>query len=297
MKYLYYPGCALKETGKVYDESLQAVFRKIDFPFLELPDWNCCGATSYMAVNELKAFALAARNLALAEEAMKDADQIDVIAPCNACFMVLNKTQKYMSEYNEIGEKVHHALASVGLEYEGRVRVRHPIDVIVNDFGLDRLSSYVTRPLTGLKIACYYGCQMVRPYAEFDDQENPCTMDQIMISLGAETVPWGMKTRCCGGSLIGTVKEVGLRLNYILLNEAQRFKADAVATACSLCQFNMECYQDEISRSYDRISLPIAYFSQVIGMALGIGDRELGLHRLFVPFNPKLTERGTYAGI
>ena len=284
--YLYYPGCALKETGKVYDESIQAVFSHLNIPYQELPDWNCCGATSYMAINELKAFTLAARNLALAEQAMDESGNIEVVTPCNACYLVLNKTQHYMQEYPDIAEKVQNALKAGGLEYQGTVKVRHPIDVMVNDYGLDQLSQKVSRPLSGVKIACYYGCQMVRPYSKFDDQENPVTMDQLMLALGAETVNWSMKTRCCGGSLIGTVKDVGLRLNYILLQEAKRYKADVVATACSLCQFNMECYQDTISRKYERFNLPIAYFSQIIGMALGIPGKELGLHRLFVPFNP-----------
>ena len=135
-----------------------------------------------------------------------------------------------------------------------------------------------------MKVACYYGCQIVRPYATFDDQYHPMTMDQILIAMGAETIDWPLKTRCCGGTLTGTIEDVGLRLNYILLREAKRRGADIIATACPLCQFNLECNQDKIGRhNHDDVSLPVAYFTQLMGLALGLPEKPLGLHRLFVP--------------
>ncbi len=292
MSYLYFPGCSLKETGKSYDESLRAIFAKLEIPLVELPDWNCCGATSYMAVNEMKAYALAARNLALAEETCNGESVVDVVAPCAACYMVLSKVQKYMNEFSEVSETIHGALNDAGLKYSGKVRMRHPLDVIVNDFGLNALVSKIQKPLTNLKIASYYGCQLVRPYAEFDDQDDPQTMDLIFKILGAETIDWPLKTRCCGGTLTGTVENVGLRLNDILIREAHKRGANTIATACSLCQFNLECYQNKIQKNYGTENIPVAYFTQIIGMALGISDKELGLHRSFVSFSKDLIKGG-----
>lgn len=283
MKFLYYPGCSLQSSGRAYDESLQAVFAKLDFPIEELPEWSCCGATAYMGIDEKKAFALAARNLALAEQAA-EGDEVHLIAPCAACYLVLLKAQKYMVEYKPIGQTITEALNAVGLKYQARVKVRHPLDILVNEVGLEKIHAAVSRPLEGMKVSCYYGCQIVRPFAEFDDQHNPMTMDDLLRACGVETVDWPAKARCCGAMLTGTIEEVGQRRSYMILHEAIRRGVDAVATACPLCQFNLECFQRPMSRRYrDDVKMPVAYFTQIMGKALGLDDRTLGLHRLFIP--------------
>jgi heterodisulfide reductase subunit B2 len=295
MSYLYYPGCSLKGTGRAYEESMLPVFRALNAPLEELEDWNCCGATAYMAISELKAFVLSARNLALAEAKKGGADTIDLVAPCTACYLGLNKTNKYFKEYERIHRKVSEALKAADLAYKGTVKVRHPLDIIINDIGLEKVSGLIKKPLKGLKVACYYGCQMVRPYADFDDQNNPTSMNKVMTALGAETLEWPLKTRCCGGSLTGTVQETGMRLSYLILKEAMRRGADMVATACPLCQFNLECYQNAMSGTFkDKIDIPVAYFSQLMGIAFGLKDKEIGLKRLFVPVRSAQFEGGTY---
>ncbi|HUU45393.1 MAG TPA: CoB--CoM heterodisulfide reductase iron-sulfur subunit B family protein [Acidobacteriota bacterium] len=290
MKYLHYPGCSLKGSGRAYEESLLAVYEALGVSVEELDDWNCCGATAYMAVDELKAFALAARNLALAEGQHAGQNGDDggacLVAPCSACFLVLSKAKRYMEEYGEVGRRINEALAAAGLPYQGRIAIRHPLDLFINDVGLPAIAARVRRPLHGLRVACYYGCQLVRPYATFDDQFDPQTMDRLLRALGAETVDWPLKTRCCSGSLTGTIPDVGLHLNHILLKEARRHGANVVATACPLCQFNLECFQDRMSRRYGReIHTPVLYFTQLMGVALGLPDKTLGLQRLFVPLN------------
>ncbi len=284
MAYLYYPGCSLKSTGRAYEESMRAVFAKVGIPLEELEDWNCCGATSYMSISELKAFALSARNFALAEKQGGRDKTTDLIVPCAACYLGLSKAHKYLDEFPDIRSKVDEALAAAGLKYSNNLKIRHPLDVLVNDVKKDRLAGLVTQPLKGLKVACYYGCQIVRPYAEFDNQDSPQSMEKIFRILGAETIDWPIKTRCCGGSLSGTVPEVGLRLSYLLLLEATRRGADCIATACPLCQFNLECYQPKMSSKYnEKIDIPVLYFTQLAGIAMGLGEKELGLQRLFVP--------------
>ena len=285
MKYLYYPGCSLSSTGLPYEESLLAVFGALNVSFAELDDWNCCGATAYMAVDESKAIALAARNLALAEEQGQATANggTQILAPCAACYLGLTKAKKYMEEQPELRKRVVGALGKASLKYEGNVKVRHPLDVLVNDIGLKVVAERVKKPLKDLKVACYYGCQIVRPYALFDDQHDPTTMDQIIKALGGTVIDWPLKTRCCGGTLTGTIEDVGNRLNYILLREARRRGADVIATACPLCQFNLECNQDKISeQNNDRISVPVAYFTQLMGLAYGISEQQLGLQRMFV---------------
>jgi len=293
MKYLYYPGCSLKGTGRAYEESLLVVLPRLGIEVQELEQWNCCGATAYMAVDEMKAFALAARNLALAEECGNgDGKPVQMIAPCAACYLVLNKTQRYMREYPEVGKKVGDALRSVQLQYNDHVRVRHPLDVLTHDIGPAKITEAVTRPLDGLKVACYYGCQIVRPFADFDDQHNPQSMETIIKALGAEPIDWPLKTRCCGGSLTGTIQEAGLRLSYILLQEAKKRGADVLVTACPLCQFNLDSYQGQMARQFGTsVNLPAAYFTQLMGLAMGIKPRKLGLHRLTVPLEPAVNAR------
>lgn len=283
MKYLYYPGCSLKGTSRGYEESVLAAFEALGVAVDELEDWNCCGATAYMAVDEMKAFALAARNLALAEQQDGSAHPT-LMAPCSGCYLVLSKTQHYLQEYSEVSRTIDGALQAARLRYARTVHVRHPLDILINEIGVQEIARKVRQPLQGLKVASYYGCQIVRPYAAFDDQVNPKTMDNLMRALGAETVDWPLKTRCCGGSLMGTLPEVGVPLSYILLKEALKRGADVVATACPLCQFNLECYQDKMSRQFnERIEIPVVYFTQLLGLALGVSERRLGMHRLLVP--------------
>jgi heterodisulfide reductase subunit B len=299
MKYVYYPGCSLKGSGRAYEESMLSVFKALAIPVEELNDWNCCGATAYMSISELKAFALSARNFALAEKQFNGSSEGNLVVPCAACYLGLNKTQHYLGEHPEIKEKVDEALEQAGLHYSSHVRIRHPLDVLLNDIGLERIKSNTKRPLTGLRVACYYGCQIVRPYAEFDNQHEPQSMDKILTALGAEVIDWPLKTRCCGGSLTGTIQEVGLRLSYLLLKDAKKRGCHVVATACPLCQFNLECYQTEMAKSYgEAINTPVAYFTQLMGVGLGLSPKSLGLNRLFTPLkmpdSTKAVQGGQY---
>jgi heterodisulfide reductase subunit B2 len=280
MKYSYFPGCSLKGLGRAYEESLLPVMRHLGVELQELPDWNCCGATAYMAVDEKKACVLAARNLALAE-AQGDRQ---LMAPCSACYLVLNKTQRYCQDYPVMKQAVDRALAAVGLRYGGNTPVRHPLDVLHNDIGLEAIKQKVSRPLKGLKIAPYYGCQIVRPYAPFDDAHNPVTMDHLFEALGATVVRYPLKTKCCGGSLTGTVPEAGIRLVYILLEEARKRGADCLATVCPLCQFNLDGYHAEVKAAYGSNPLPTVYFTQLMGLAFGLPEGQLGLNRAAIPF-------------
>jgi heterodisulfide reductase subunit B len=276
----------LKGTGRAYEESLLAVSRVLGIELQEIDDWNCCGATAYMSMSARTSHVLTARNLALAG-AGRDA----VLAPCSGCYLALKKCQHYVADYPDIAAEVQQSLQRDGLSYRSGVEVRHPLDVLVNDVGLDTIKDRVVRRLTGLKIASYYGCQLIRPYATFDDQQSPQLMDRLFKVLGAEVVTYPLRARCCGGSLTGTVSDVGQRLGFILLKEAQRRGANVMATVCPLCQFNLDAYQGDIGRRYEPVTMPVVYFTQLLGLALGLSEKELGLHRCIVPFDSVLAEQ------
>jgi heterodisulfide reductase subunit B len=276
VKYQYYPGCSLKGTGKAFEESILAICDPLGIEIEELKDWNCCGATTYSSISELGALALSVRNLAMAER-----NTGDLVAPCPACYMTLNKAQHTVEDYPDRRLKVEEALEAVGMAYKGTGKVRHILDVLVNDVGFDAIKSRIKSPLDGLKVAPYYGCLLVRPYATFDDPVHPVLMDKLLTALGAEVVHYPLKTRCCGGFLTGVLDEVGPRLVYILLREAVKRGAEAIAVACPLCQFNLESTQHSISKEYEKISMPIVYFTQLLGLAIGLSQKELGLNRGF----------------
>ncbi len=275
-KYLYYPGCSLKGTGIAYEESLLTTFRLLELPIKELPDWNCCGATNYMSVSETSATLLAARNLALARQT----GSRDLLAPCNACYLTLRKSQELVAHYPKIAHEVEQFLEQAGLPRLDSVRVRHVLEVLYTDVGVERLRELTVRRLQGVRMASYYGCQAVRPYGEVDDPHEPTRMDQILKAVGVDVVEYNLKTKCCGGALTGTIHDVGVRLNYILLKEAMRQGAQAIVTICPLCQFNLDAYQAEIRKQTgEPIDMPIFYLTQIVGWALGGDVRELGLHR------------------
>lgn len=274
-EYIYYPGCSLKGGGKHYEESLLPVFKEIGMKLEELDDWNCCGATAYFSVDEFMAAAICGRNLSLAEQVKKN-----ILAPCAGCFLTMKKSNNFLTSGHDKANKILDDLKNNGCEYKGTVDVIHPLEVLVKDIGLDKIREAVKTKLTGLKVACYYGCQVVRPYTDLDDPDYPVLMDQLMEAIGAEPVEYSAKTRCCGGSLGGTIGEVGTGLNYILLKEAKRKGADVIVTLCPLCQFNLELLQDKIVKKYNEdVRMPILYFTQLMGLAMGIPKEDLGFNR------------------
>ena len=285
MKYAYYPGCSLEKTQRGYDQSVREVFAALDQELIEIDDWNCCGATVYMSVKETVAMTVSARNLALAERM-----GLEVIAHCSSCFTILSKTNRILNEIPEMHADVNQALAEGGLSYGGKTVVRHPLDVLVNDVGMDAILRRQKYSLQGLKVAPYYGCQIVRPDKTFDDRENPVLMDRLFQRCGAEVVCYPMKVRCCGGMLMTTFEETGLKLNKDLLACASSNGADVIVTTCPLCHFNLEAYQDRINEVYGTsLSMPILYFTQLLGIVLGIPSANLGLEASFIPVGGKLS--------
>lgn len=277
--YTYFPGCSAAHGGaKAYDTSAQAAAKALDTELIELEDWNCCGSTPYTSVDELASYCCSARNLALAEKR-----GFDLVTPCNACFVLLTKTNTAINEYPELKAQVKESLAAGKLEYNGTVKVRHLLDVFANDIGSEQIKSRVKKDLSGLKVAPYYGCQIVRPGPSFDHPEFPKSLDGLVISLGAEAVPFPLKARCCGGSLILSEEDIALGLLYKLFNSAASNGARCIVTVCPLCQTNLDVYQSKVNSKFNtKFNIPVLFFTQLMGVAFGIDSKDLGLGKCIV---------------
>jgi heterodisulfide reductase subunit B len=271
--YAYYPGCSLQSTAHAYDTSARRVGEMLGITFQELEDWNCCGATEYFTINALPAYSLVARNLSLAAEQGNP----DLVAPCSLCFLNLRKTDKYMGEHADLNDKVNQALAAGGMHYEpGSVTVRHLLDVITTDIGYDAIAEKVTRPLSGLRLAPYYGCLIVRPDTQYNP-EYPTHLDELLRVLGATVVDFPMKTHCCGGHMTQISEETAYELIRRLLQNASDYEADAIVTLCPMCQLNLDAYQPQVNRMFGtHYNIPALYFTQMMALAFGLGEKEAG---------------------
>jgi heterodisulfide reductase subunit B len=258
--------------------------RELGVELVELEDWTCCGASAAEVSSHLLALVLSARNLALAERMNGNGE---LVASCSACYVNLRKVEETVRADAAVLETINRALEVDGLTYAGRMHVRHLLDVIANDVGTEAIAARVKRPLEGLRAAPYYGCQTVRPYSTFDAPYLPETMDRVLAALGVNVHPNPLKAACCGGTLATTKREVGLKLVSDLFRAVEG--ADCVVTVCPLCQMNLESYQGQVSKELDQpVHMPIVYLTQLLGLAFGLPDTELGLAHNIVPL--KLTE-------
>jgi len=268
----YFPGCSLMVTNRAYSISACNVARQLGIELSELSDWNCCGATAYLSLSEAKAFVMSARNLAIAESEGHDT----LVAACSGCYVVLRKTGKYLDEKPQVRAQVNAALAAGDMSYKRTVKVRHLLDVMVNDCGEEAVKGCVKKPLQGLKVAAYYGCQVGRPFGEADDPEFPVTMDRLLGWLGATPVEFPVRATCCGGLTMTTEPELGMEMSGRILRVAREQGADCIATACPLCQINLEAYQDRIGRRLGAdVRIPVVYFTQLMGRAFGLSSQEV----------------------
>jgi heterodisulfide reductase subunit B len=275
MKASYYPGCALHGTALEYDESTRAVAALLDVELVELPDWSCCGASSAHATDEALAIDLPARNLSIAE-----AQGMDLVVPCAACYSRLKTAERKTS-----GDGAR----------DGGIRVLNPLEFLLAAGLSAKMEGLLKRPLTGLKVVCYYGCLLVRPpdVTGTKGYEHPEEMDRLIELTGAEPVPWSYKTDCCGGSLVLTRTDIVMHLAGRLFEKAVEAGAEAIVAACPLCQSNLDSREEEIARrSGSRYGLPVFYFTELIGLAMGHRDADKWLRRHFVDPRKLLASKG-----
>lgn len=277
----YYPGCSGQGTSMEYESSTRAVCRALDIELREIPDWNCCGSTPAHTVDAVLSSALSARVFAQGETV----GITDVITPCPSCLKNLRNALNHMEDplftarveaLTERPLKNPHSIKSV-------------LQVIVEDIGLDAVKSRVRRPLKGMKIVPYYGCLMTRPSESmrFDDPENPTSLDRLMEALGAEVLPFPLKTDCCGASFSIPARKVVPRLAGRILDMATELGADAIVVACPLCQMNLDLRQGQINfKNGTHYKIPVPYFTQLMGYAFGLDDKEVAFNKLAVNVKP-----------
>jgi len=284
-RYAYYPGCSLESMAASYNISTLEVAREVGLDLKEIKNWNCCGATAYFPVDELLANTLVARNLALAEKEGAS----DFVAPCSACYKNAYFTNAYLKRDPDLAEHINYALEADNLHVEGTLKVRHLIEVIMEDVGLDEIRKKIVHPLRDLHVAPYYGCQLLRPRKDHENVENPQFFEDLLSALEADPVEYPSKARCCGGSLIITNRKAALDMVRKLLEDAMNHKADVIATTCPMCNVNLEVYQAQVNQEFGtHFSIPVMYFTQLMGIALGLKPASLGIGKEMISSAPLL---------
>jgi len=287
----YYPGCSLHASGSEYDKSFKAVAEALGIKLVEPRGWTCCGSTPAHWKSHELATDMPLKNLSLIEAEGHKA----VTVPCAMCFSRLKHAAHDVGENPELKRGV---TEKTGYEYAGQVEIQNAVDTILKRVGLDVISGKVRKPATGLKVACYYGCLLTRPpeVTGAEHPEYPVGMDHLMQALGATTVDWSYKTECCGGSM--SVIDTNTCLNMVkrILDEAKAVGADIIVTACPMCHSNLDARQPALGqREGQSYEVPILYFTQLLALALGLGEKKADLEGHMVEAKPLLREKGLLA--
>ena len=290
----YYPGCSLHGTSPEFDESLRAVVEALGIPVAEIPDWNCCGASSGHTTDHLLGVALPARTLALAEAQGFDR----VLAPCAACYNRLASARIAVAEEDGLAERMPEILGrpfANTVEVFNAVQLLHEYGPLIEEKVAASLAE--PNPLHGVKLAAYYGCLLVRPpeLSRDDDPEQPMQMDDIINACGADDVEWNMKVECCGGAFSVSRTASVLRLGRAIIENARSHGAEAIIVACPLCHSNLDLRQKAMAQRGEE-PMPILFITQMVGLAIGLAPVDLGLGRHFVntePFMARLVQRAS----
>ncbi len=282
--YAYYPGCTLHSTAREYGESARLVCGELGIELRELEDWACCGASSGHSAGRLLGVALPARELQLAEEA-----GLPLVAPCAMCYFRLKLASHELADQTTLNA----VRELLDREFHNSAEVVHLLQVFAEH--QDVIAAKLKRSLSGIRVACYYGCLLVRPRSilNFDDEENPQMMDRLMELLGAESIDWSFKTECCGASLPLARPDIVRRLSHRILAQARSLGADCLVVACPECHINLDTLQREIEAEYrDGAGLPVLYFTQLVGLALGFSAQQLLLDKHLTDPLPMLKDKG-----
>lgn len=279
MKIGYFPGCSQTGTAKEYDISLRKVVEKLGVSFNELNDWSCCGATSAHVTNHQLSNALAMRNILIAEQQGIE----EMVAPCAACYNRLIMSQHETKSHPEVKEKVESILEG---KFTKDVKVMNLLELLIKT-GPEKISENLKVNLKDLNVACYYGCLLVRPadITKFDDAEQPTSMERIVEMTGAKTVDWNYKVECCGAAHSIARRDIVLDLSKKILDDAKAHGADVMVVACPMCHTNLDMRQTAMKREYeDHKEFPVLYLTELLGLALGMDERELGINLHTVKF-------------
>ena len=276
----FYPGCSSQSGASASNlmVATETMCEELDIQLNEVPDWNCCGASiGYGGGGELPRIALSARTIALSEEHNPGQD---LVATCAACWLATREAKERLHEDEQMFRDANTALNEINLKLNNQTPVRHMVEVLVEDIGFDAIKAKVKKPLEGLKIASYVGCQTNRPFGIAEESfENPVYLDHIIDSVGAEAIPtYEKKVQCCGGALAFSEPEKSQEMIHGIIEAAYDHGADMIATPCPLCQANVEIYQDQINARFgSKFNMPVVYYSQLMSVAFGRNSKDSAL--------------------
>ena len=292
MTYGYFPGCSLLSSAVEYASSAESVLKALGVELQEIDDWVCCGATPAHATSHLLSLSLPAITITAAEKQ----GLTDIITCCAACYSRLKQANHELISDSTLMAQVNEVIEE---DYKGTMNIKHITEVLARDIGLDAIAAATTKPLSGLKVACYYGCLIARMPEELriDSAEYPQLMDDLIRAVGAEPVEWPYKTECCGAALTLARPDTVVRLSGDILQIAKEHGADVLAVVCPLCQANLDMFQSDAElRTGGQLGVPALYFTQLMGLAMGVELEKLYFNNLIVDPQPVLAGKGLIPG-
>jgi succinate dehydrogenase / fumarate reductase cytochrome b subunit len=295
MKLAYYPGCVAQYSGKELDMSTRKVAQKLGIELVDFPNFSCCGAGVIDEVNLALNVALNARNLALCEE-----KGLEMLTVCSTCQGMMVRSNRIMQAGGDLAVKANAALAKLGMQYKGTTKIKHMLELLTVDYGLDKVKQKVVRPLKGLRASAFYGCHLLRPgdVLEYDDPVDPRSFEDLFGALGAEPVWYDGRIKCCGFPILFVKEDSANKMAGVNLKEAVQKGSDVMVTSCPLCHISLDAFQPNAEASVgDVLSLPTLHLPQIVGLALGIPPAELGLGRHIVSVDPLLEKLDLVVGV
>lgn len=274
MKYALFLGCTVPVRALNYELAARKVGEKLGLEFLDIPEFSCCGFP-VKSVDRMTFMLMAAENLSLAEEA-----NLDICTLCSACSSVLTEVDKQLKENRALRNRINEDLSVTNRKYHGKIHVKHFVRILHEDVGLAKIKEMVKRPLSEFNFTAHYGCHYLKPsevYGKFDEPENPRTLDELIRVTGAQSIPYEDKNECCGGGVLGVEEATALKIAALKLDHIKASGADALVLICPFCNIMYEGNQKKIEKqSETEFNLPVLYYPQVLGLALGIPPDELG---------------------
>ncbi|TLY41036.1 MAG: heterodisulfide reductase subunit B [Nitrospirae bacterium] len=291
LKYALYPGCAAKGATPELYQSTMAIIGRLGIEVVELTAASCCGAGVVAEADPDVALALNARTFAQAEQL-----GLDVMTICGTCQGVMGAANKRLKTEPGLRERINRVLEPAGMTYRGTVQVKHLLWIVVREVGLQRLGEQVRVSMEDFRIAPFYGCYILRPSWDlgFDDPENPTSLEKVIRAVGGEPVAYAGRTKCCGFPIILEKEAIAVAMAGTNMKEAKDGGADFMVTPCPLCHMSLDIYQDRAGKAVNtQLNLPILHLPQLLGLAMGIPPKDLGVSRHLVPVDSiiRLTEK------
>ncbi|MFC1582101.1 CoB--CoM heterodisulfide reductase iron-sulfur subunit B family protein [Planctomycetota bacterium] len=284
MEVSFYPGCTAHSTGIEFNDSMHAAFGALGVELKEIDDWNCCGGAAAHSLSKMLGLALPARNIRQAQES-----DLPLTISCAGCLNAVKTAHHAMANDPAVKAELEDVL---NFSFSGKVKIQAMHEVVIETIGLDKLKAKVTKPLTGLKVASYYGCALVRKpeVMQMGDFENPLFLDDIAEALGAEAIDWSYKTDCCGADIALTHGSVAVDLADKIIEGAREAGADCVMSSCGLCQINLDMRQSGLGGK----KIPQLYYTELMGIAMQVGDQQEWWEKHIVNPIPLLKDKGLY---